>query len=80
MRPYSNDEVHMRQRRYHVGCDLPWHSADGTACVADGKSDNDDVLVHIDPYDILTEAARKKLARIVARALNDADFRPEYPD
>lgn len=67
-----------RPPRYSLGYDLPPHSADGTFAVIDNESDNGDVLVRIDPNDIMPEHRRKALGELIAAAMNDAAFEPSH--
>lgn len=69
-------------KRYEVDMQIPRGSADGQLVVVDLQSDNDVVLVLVDPQEMLTEENRRALAERIADALNSSHpahvFEPEY--
>ena len=66
--------------RYKVKKTNGWRDmvASTQVSVVDSDSDNEDVLVEVDPDKILTIPRRRELATMLAQVMNVHGFEPEY--
>lgn len=68
----------MPKNRYDWMLAVPPHSAEGTLVIQDNESDNADVLVQVDPHGHLSDKCATRLAEMIAKAMSEAGFEPEY--